>query len=233
MFCKNCGTQLNDDARFCPNCGSSTAPAAPAAAPVYAQPKAPKGPSIHGDRYAMPTWKILYIVAAGLLLLSLIFFYVDNISFSEFGVDASYDLPGLLEGEATVTVEGYGMEEESTGRLVEWLALEGWGNLTVLMCIASVIIAGLPFIPMLKFKFDSRKLLMIKISTIWNLAWMVLGLIFVNIEMEGEILNMPSFAGWIFILLTVGSLVLSIMVSGAMKKNAAPAPAQPVYYPAQ
>ena len=22
MFCKNCGTEMNDDARFCPNCGN-------------------------------------------------------------------------------------------------------------------------------------------------------------------------------------------------------------------
>ena len=21
MFCKNCGAEINDDARFCPNCG--------------------------------------------------------------------------------------------------------------------------------------------------------------------------------------------------------------------
>ena len=22
MFCKNCGTEMSDDARFCPNCGT-------------------------------------------------------------------------------------------------------------------------------------------------------------------------------------------------------------------
>lgn len=37
MYCNNCGTQIEDGAAFCPNCGSSTAPA-PAAEPVVETP---------------------------------------------------------------------------------------------------------------------------------------------------------------------------------------------------
>ncbi|MBR2406981.1 MAG: zinc-ribbon domain-containing protein [Clostridia bacterium] len=43
MFCRNCGTQLKDDALFCTNCGTSvnTQPAQPVyQQPVYQQPKA-------------------------------------------------------------------------------------------------------------------------------------------------------------------------------------------------
>ncbi len=39
MFCKNCGTQVNDGAAFCPNCGQAPAPAEPT--PVAATPVAP------------------------------------------------------------------------------------------------------------------------------------------------------------------------------------------------
>ena len=35
--CNNCGTTLNDNVAFCPNCGSNV----PAAYPVYTQPVAP------------------------------------------------------------------------------------------------------------------------------------------------------------------------------------------------
>src|ERR1019366_8605065 len=36
MFCHSCGTQVNTDVQFCPNCGQPLAPSpAPAAAPAY------------------------------------------------------------------------------------------------------------------------------------------------------------------------------------------------------
>lgn len=41
-FCRNCGSQIEDNASFCPNCGQSTAPAAPAPEPEAA--KEPSGP---------------------------------------------------------------------------------------------------------------------------------------------------------------------------------------------
>lgn len=34
MFCKKCGTEYSDDAKFCPNCASPNSDAAPAQAPV-------------------------------------------------------------------------------------------------------------------------------------------------------------------------------------------------------
>ncbi|MBQ8383306.1 MAG: zinc-ribbon domain-containing protein [Clostridia bacterium] len=221
MFCKNCGTQLPDGAQFCANCGSSTDPNAPVK---------PARTAVLNEKYQMPTWKILYLVAVGLLLLSMIFFFVRNMSYSTWGVDVNYSISGLLEGDATIAV---GSRTQDGVQIVDWLALEGLGNLTLLLYVAAVVMAGLPFIPMLKFKFNS-KLLLVKIANIWALAWMFLGTIFVNIEsLEYDVLNLPNVWGWIFILLAGASLVLSFMVSGKMKKQNAPAPAAPVYYPVQ
>lgn len=47
-FCTNCGTQVTDDARFCPGCGRAMAGAG-AAAPVEAPPPTPLDYTIHGD----------------------------------------------------------------------------------------------------------------------------------------------------------------------------------------
>ncbi|MGM9646935.1 MAG: zinc-ribbon domain-containing protein [Eubacteriales bacterium] len=224
MFCKNCGTQLPDDTKFCPNCGSSTDPNAPVK---------PARKTVVNEKYQMPVWKILYLVAVGILLLSMIFLFVRNMSAGQDGISMKYSLSGLLEGSADVKVEmkDFDIKQEAEDvQLVDWLALDGWGNLTLLMYIAAIIIPGLPFIPMLKFRFDTRKLLMVKIANIWSLAWMLLGLIFVNIEsLEGDVLNLPNVWGWIFILLAVASLIVSFMACSMMKKEkAAPVQAAPV-----
>lgn len=224
MFCKNCGTQLPDDTKFCPNCGSSTDPNAPVK---------PARNTVVNEKYQMPVWKILYLVAVGILLLSMIFLFVRNMSAGQDGISMKYSLSGLLEGSADVKVEmkDFDIKQEAEDvQLVDWLALDGWGNLTLLMYIAAIIIPGLPFIPMLKFGFDTRKLLMVKIANIWSLAWMLLGLIFVNIEsLEDDVLNLPNVWGWIFILLAVASLIVSFMACSMMKKEkAAPVQVAPV-----
>lgn len=37
MYCKNCGKQLEDDVKFCPECGTSTNSKTPAASPTSPQ----------------------------------------------------------------------------------------------------------------------------------------------------------------------------------------------------
>ena len=48
MFCKNCGTQMNDNAAFCPNCGAAAngQPAQPAQPQTQNNPVAQEGNSI-------------------------------------------------------------------------------------------------------------------------------------------------------------------------------------------
>ncbi len=214
MFCKNCGTQLPDGTKFCSSCGSSTDPNAPAKAPRIAA---------FGDKFDFPTWKILYLVAVGLMLVSMIFFFVRNMAtaqelFDDYSVN--YSVSGVLEGNASLKTEFGGKDVTQDGvQLIEWLEMEGFGNLTLFIYIAAVIVAGLPFIPMLKFRFSAGKLLMVKIVNIWSIVWMFLAMMFMLIEAEFEAITTPNVWGWIFILLAAGSTVLSFMVSGAMKNN--------------
>lgn len=61
MFCEKCGAQMDNDSKFCLNCGAPATPqAAPAAAPVAA-PAAPAGPSFFSNKKNV---MILAIVAA-------------------------------------------------------------------------------------------------------------------------------------------------------------------------
>ena len=61
MFCEKCGAQMDNDSKFCLNCGAPATPqAAPAAAPVAA-PAAPAGPSFFSNKKNV---LILAIVAA-------------------------------------------------------------------------------------------------------------------------------------------------------------------------
>lgn len=48
MFCRNCGTELNSDTRFCPSCGTKaeTEIQQPAAAPIAEEPAACQEPAV-------------------------------------------------------------------------------------------------------------------------------------------------------------------------------------------
>lgn len=235
MFCKNCGTQLADGTKFCPNCGSSTDPnapvvAAPAAAPQAAPAPAPKLPKIklpkiigaaHTDKYSMPIWKILYLAAAGATLISMIFFFLPTLgtSFKWGDETLTFTLTELMEG---------GME------------LEGWGNLTWLGYVIAMIIPALPFIPLLKFKFQPSKLLAIRIVTIWSLSWMIIGFIYnwVNLADTGMTMFASptvSIVGIFFLLFNASALVLTYVCMSMFKKAVAmeAATAQPAPAPVQ
>lgn len=204
MFCKNCGTQLPDGTRFCSSCGSSTDPNAPAK---------PVRTVALGDKYQMPTWKIMYLVAVGLLLLAMIFHFTDTMG---------------------LTVSGYGESETERVSLIDvveeetMMELDGWSNLTVMLYVAAIIIPGLPFIPMLKFKFDAGKLLALRIAAIWSFAWFLIGDIYLWSKVAKSAFGVsiyPVISAWglIQILLLAGAVVLSFMVTKQLKKQNAPA----------
>lgn len=204
MFCKNCGTQLPDGSKFCGKCGSSTDPNAPAK---------PVRTLALGDKYQLTTWKIMYLVAVGLLLLALIFHFTDTMG---------------------LTVSGYGESETERVALIDvieeeaMMELDGWSNLTIMIYIAAILIPGLPFIPMLKFKFDAGKLLALRIAAIWSAAWFIIADLYLWIEVADSAWGIsvyPVISAWglIQLLLLAGAVVLSFMVSKQMKAQNAPA----------
>src|SRR5262245_65745967 len=55
-FCTNCGSKIQDDARFCPNCGRTLGAGAPASAPNFTQQ--PLEYTIQGDNLQVARVKL-------------------------------------------------------------------------------------------------------------------------------------------------------------------------------
>ena len=102
MFCTKCGTQIADDAKFCPGCGASTAEEAPA--PVYSLP--PQTPKLPKGKYfftkAAASMKILNIVSFVLGILCLLTLILPVVKFLS---GPFYEIPILKLMDGTDGVE--------------------------------------------------------------------------------------------------------------------------------
>ncbi len=121
MFCKNCGTQLADDAKFCANCGAhqTQEPVVnPQPAPVQSQP----APTQAKPKKATSVGKRILISILSLLLVVGIRFGINAIveaieDASQESLEKSYEELDSLMAELDVVVTGYDMNEwsDSTG----------------------------------------------------------------------------------------------------------------------
>lgn len=79
MFCRSCGTQVEDNKAFCPNCGTALASNAPAPQNVNPQPQPQPGynPMPQPQRGGMGLKKIFFFVLLGLMGTAFIFSFID------------------------------------------------------------------------------------------------------------------------------------------------------------
>lgn len=116
MFCKNCGAELADDARFCNSCGAAAGEAAPA-------PKAAPAPA--GDLVASIKKNLHLIVGAlGILALVLAIFNI----FGLYKVTATVKYNGQVVGEGSGSVSD--VYDSSTGIMIANI-LYGLANLAI------------------------------------------------------------------------------------------------------
>ncbi|MDE7463723.1 MAG: zinc ribbon domain-containing protein [Clostridiales bacterium] len=72
MFCKNCGTQMNDNAAFCPNCGAA-ANGQPAQPAQPAQPQTQNNPvAQEGNTIAIVGFIFSFLIALVGLICSIV-----------------------------------------------------------------------------------------------------------------------------------------------------------------
>ena len=79
MFCKNCGTQLSDDAKFCENCGTASAAVTP---PVQPAPPEQRKPAAAKNMRALRKAVQITgaVVAVAVIVIVVIIFNVNNSS---------------------------------------------------------------------------------------------------------------------------------------------------------
>lgn len=100
MFCEKCGAQMDNDSKFCLNCGAQATPQAAPAAPVAA-PSAPAGPSFFSNKKNV---LILAIVAAVLVVGVIVGIVIAN-------------LPATIYMDDFITIEYEGLSTKGYARM--------------------------------------------------------------------------------------------------------------------
>ena len=86
MFCKNCGNQLKDNAKFCPKCGAAVSRIAPPPRPeIYRAAAKSNGSRSFLDGPANPALAqtITHFVLAGLLLMLIGFWFLPLVKYQK------------------------------------------------------------------------------------------------------------------------------------------------------
>src|ERR1700730_5571535 len=76
MFCHTCGTQVNSDLPFCPNCGPSLAPMATVPAVVWV---APVGIMAAPGRWIGLGWELVKADLGNYILIALVFSLLNTV----------------------------------------------------------------------------------------------------------------------------------------------------------
>jgi hypothetical protein len=126
MFCHSCGTQVNTDVQFCPNCGQSLAASpAPAAAPAYV---ARGGITARPGHWVGAGWDIVKADMGNYVLLALVFIVLNAM------------VPMILQGPLIAGFHIYCLKR-LLGRQTDFGDLFKGFNFFVPALVASLVIA--------------------------------------------------------------------------------------------
>lgn len=222
MYCRNCGTKLEDGQRFCGTCGAKNVDETPAnqapntqyhapntqyhapnaqyqapnaqyqAPRVQPQAQSPVGRNSFLGKYSDPI-AILYMVTALLFLLQFLFFFVSAVKISYFGVSASlFEVAKEIDGGLAFII-------------IPIIGLD----------IASFVLCVLPVV--MRTWTQRRRLVCAKISGIYLAFWLIM--LFVEILDEGGGYVSLTVGGVLLILFSVALIVLPFVITHMVKKG--------------
>lgn len=128
MFCHKCGTQVNPDVQFCPNCGASLAPGVPGLIGGPAEPWTPPAVvEVHASRWISEAWTLVTADLGNYVLLALVFSILSSA------------VPVILQGPMIAGLHIFTMKK-LMGRRAEFADLFLGFNYFVPTLVASIVI---------------------------------------------------------------------------------------------
>src|SRR5712691_7993982 len=127
MFCHTCGTQINSDVQFCPNCGQALSPMATTPAVVWV---APVGITAAPGRWIGEGWELVKADFTNYILIALVFSLLNSVP--------------LIQGALIAGFHIFTMKK-LMGRQAEFADLFKGFNYFVPTLVASLVIGLLVF----------------------------------------------------------------------------------------
>lgn len=203
MYCSQCGNELKNNEKFCPNCGAKNGPSESPAnenfSPINIKIKAITASEMKDNFISgvadLGKYKMLLFANIALLLLSMIF-----------------SLTNTFKAEAWLGIsQSMSMFDEMTGTKLFFIACY----------ILSIVTLVFPLL--LKKAWKPSFFLPAKIITILSTLWFFIVLIAgLNEVSSSEFSSMAEFTltatGWLFIVATLGAMALSFKIALDFKK---------------
>lgn len=199
MFCAKCGNQLGENEKFCPVCGTEVGKSGKTINLQFSTGNLSE--NFKAGMAGLGKNMVLYFVNLGLLLLSFIFSQINTFS-SDYGI-LKAGLFGMSAGDAL----GMGDEAASTNAVFVRIIF-------ILIYIAVIAAAVLPLLTGKKWK--ALYILPGAVWTLFSLLWYFFTYSFFLSIFHSESAGLGfdfSAVGWLFLLTTIGSLVLSVLIS--------------------
>ena len=205
MFCQNCGTQINDNERFCGKCGTPVEQVGTQVNKSTPNLNATSNTPIDGSLAMM------FIAATVLQLIMLILRFVSF-------------------GKYRVAVEDLGISDGGTYSINELMGSSGETAIFVILILISIVLCILPIVKNSLGK--RRRMVLSKITVFWNAftlgmgIWALADVVARNKESiahnYGEEFFTGSwsltFGGWLDVIITLVTIVLLFVISKKTKK---------------